>query len=124
MESEVSDWIIPLAREWGHEMRAFKAKLGNIQGTLGRIRDEGPDGAAIRGQGDYIPDIDFPLQVQQFHKAWLDLDYHLNKIIRIDYIERGPAPKKWAKMDMSRSEYYKYRRKALVSIQNELPFYE
>jgi hypothetical protein len=105
-------------------MRKFEAKLGNLQGTLGRIRDEGPDGAAIRGQADYTPDIDFPKEIRRFHQAWLDLDYGHRTVLWLDFVKKMPAVKKFEEMGMSKPKYYRTRREALRAIAMSYRLYE
>ena len=110
------DWVHALAMDWGHWMRRSAAVDTAIQGTLGRIRDEGLDGAAIRSHTDRIPVTDFPLDVARFHRAWKQLDPHLGSIIFLDYRMREPLGKKLEIVRMSKSKYYRTRRKALNNI--------
>ena len=120
----VPEWVRGLAMAWGHEMRKFEAKLKGVSGTLGRIADEGPDGASIRGHGDYVPDVDFPLEVQKFHRAWLDLDLPKRSIIYLDFKTRAPVQGKWEKMGMSKSAYYRARAGALTDLAVSFHLYE
>ena len=119
----VPNWIRSLAESWGHEMRKFEAKLGNVQGTMGRIKEEG-EGASIRSYSDHLPNIDFPEEVQKFHRAWLDLDYQYRNIIVIGFQKRGPAIKKYRKMGMKRWKYYKTLNTALIQIAVDWHLYE
>ena len=113
-----------LAKLWGHEMRKLEAKASSIQGTMGRIREEGPTGAAIKGQRDYVPSIDFPDEVQRFHMAWRDLDFVPKTVIYVHYKQHGKAMKKAAKLGMNKSKYYREIRKALREIASTLFMYE
>ena len=111
------DWVVLLARDWGGEMRRLQKGGKNIRGTLGRVQTLGPNGAAIRGQAEHVPDIDFnDEEVAQFHRAWLDLDGHLNRILALDFIQRKSAPKKWGEMNMGKDAYYRFRKEALIQI--------
>lgn len=97
-------------------MRKAASVDGAIQGTLGRIREEGLDGAAIRSHSDKIPIIDFPLDVAKFHRAWRHLEPHLQGVIFVDYRMREPLPRKLEIMRMKKSKYYRTRRVALDKI--------
>ncbi len=120
----VPNWVRPLAEKWGHEIRKFQSKAGNIQGTMGRIRDEGPDGAAIRGAPDYVPKVDLPRQVNKFHRAWTDLDYHEKDILWLQFVEFGKTKDKWAYMGMNKSKYYRTLNASLEKIARVFHFYE
>lgn len=111
----MSDWIHSLACDWGHWMRKAAAKDGAISGTLGRIMEEGADGAAIRSHGQKIPVTDFPEKsdVGSFHRAWLMLEPHHQCIIFVDYRMREPIKKKFELMGKKKDAYYRARRKAL-----------
>lgn len=112
----MADWIHCLANDWGHWMRRSAAIDSAIQGTLGRIRDEGLDGAAIRAHSDKIPITEFPLDVARFHRAWKQLEPHLNAIIFLDYRMRDPLQRKLRVARVSKSKYYRLRRQALDAI--------
>lgn len=112
----MSDWIHALANEWGHWMRKAAARDGAITGTLGRIRDEGADGAAIRSHGQKIPITDFPVDVSRFHRAWLHQEPQHQAIIFVDYRMREPVAKKFALMHKKKNAYYRARRRALDAI--------
>lgn len=120
----VPEWIRGLANEWGHQMRKFEAKLTNIQGTLGRAVTEGAHGAATGQVGDYVPDIDFPVEVQKFHRAWIDLDIQKRSIIYLDFKTRAPVQSKWEKMGMSKSTYYRARANALIDLATSFHLYD
>ena len=120
----VPSWILGLAEEWGYSMRRFESKLTQISGTLGRIHEEGPVGAAIRGHGDHLPDIDLEPEVQKFHRAWLDLDVRDRKILWIAFKEPGPAKKKYLKMELPKKTYYRYRENALMKVCVDYHLYE
>jgi hypothetical protein len=119
----VPNWIRSLAQAWGHEVRKFEARLGNVQGTLGRIKDEGP-GASIRGHGDYIPYNEFPREVNKFHKAWLDLDYVPRTMIWLHFKKRGKVKKKAKKIGFGKTKYYKELNAALVQIAIDFHLYD
>lgn len=112
----MTDWVHALANEWGHWMRKAAALDGSIQGTLGRIRDEGPDAASIRVHGTRIPCLDFPSDVSRFHKAWLHLEPEYQAIIFVDYRMREAQSKKIQIMRKTKSAYYRLRKKALNSV--------
>jgi len=109
----VTDWVHSLANEWGHWMRKSASRDGALQGTLGRIREEGADGAAIREYGQKVPIMDFPKDVGKFHRAWLRLSDPYQSIIFVDYRVRAGVKEKFDVMHMKRSKYYRVRRKAL-----------
>ena len=112
----VPDWVRGLAQAWGSEVRQFEQRIKSVQGTMGRIREEG-EGAAIRGFGDNIPHVDFPRQVQQFHRAWIDLDFHHKAAIWVQFKETWRRPKKMQTLGKeSTTSYYRAVNKALVAI--------
>ena len=112
----MTDWVHSLANDWGHWMRKSAAIDGSIRGTLGRIREEGLDGASIRAHSDRIPVTDFPLDVARFHRAWKQLEPHLNAIIFLDYRMRDPLRRKLKIARMRKTKYYRLRRSALDKI--------
>ena len=112
----MADWVHSLANDWGHWMRKSAAIDGAIRGTLGRIYEEGADGAAIRSHGSKIPVTDFPLDVARFHRAWIRLEPHLGRIIFIDYRMRDPLKKKLGILRVKKTKYYRLRRLALDKI--------
>jgi glutathione peroxidase-family protein len=97
-------------------MRKSEAKQGAIGGTLGRIREEGLDGAAIRSYGDRIPIIDFPEDVEEFHRAWLKLEPEHKRIVYVDYKLRIPIAKKLELVGKKKDPYYRLRSNALTAI--------
>ena len=110
------DWIHELAREWGHWVRKAEAKQRQISGTLGRIVEEGPDGAAIRSHHDNIPIVDFPEDVAKFHRAWLKLGKDDKLLIEVDYKRRYSVGKKFAAVGKKKDAYYRARSGALASV--------
>lgn len=116
-------WIKGLAEAWGHHMRRFEAQLGPTPGTMGRILDEG-EGAAIRGHGGHTPNVDFPVDVQRFHRAWTDLDFIPRSVIYVHFKKRGPIKKKLAEMEISKSRYYRLLNRALQHLVEHYHLYE
>jgi len=115
----VADWVKYLAQDWGHWMR--KADRQSISGTLGRIREQGLDGAAIRGHVDNIPIIDFPKDVQAFHTAYKRLDPQHQKIIFLDFrIINVPHGEKFKALHLKKDAYYRRRRQALDAVTREM----
>jgi hypothetical protein len=108
----VIDWVHSLGKDWGHWVRRQEAQAGRLQGTLGRIMDEGPDGAAIRSRGTRIPIVDFPEDVRKFHRAWLNLERQYQMIIWVDYRMRVPVQRKFELMNRKKNAYYRLRDKA------------
>jgi hypothetical protein len=106
------DWVHSLAKDWGHWVRKSEAMGGQLQGTMGRIMEEGLDGAAIRSHGQRIPILDFPKDVGRFHRAWLQLDRHHQMIIWVDYKMRKSVQEKLALMNKKKTAYYKLRNDA------------
>ena len=101
-------------------MRKAEAKHGQIQGTLGRIRDEGSVGAAIRSVSNHVPVLDFPEDVAEFHHAWLRLDRDYKNIIFVDYRLRLPVSDKFELMNKKKDAYYRLRSKAHSMISYEM----
>lgn len=114
------DWVHSLACDWGHWVRKSEAKQGVIKGTLGRILEEGLDGAAIRSHGQQIPILDFPEDVATFHRAWLRLDRPYQLIIWVDYRLRRKSAEKFALMNKKKNAYYRLRGKAHSMISYEM----
>ena len=114
------DWVHSLGNNWGHWMRKAEAKQGQIQGTLGRIKEEG-EGASIRTHGSTIPIVDFPEEVAAFHRAWLSLIDRYQRIIWIDYKQRLSAKEKFREMDIKKDAYYRLRNDALTAVVTKLP---
>ena len=114
----MTDWVNDLANDWGHWMRKSAAVDGSIRGTLGRIREEGLDGAAIRPHYDKIPILDWPPDVSRFHRAWKALAAHprLQGVIFVDYRMREPLKTKLDIMRLKKSGYYKLRGQALDKV--------
>ena len=120
----VPEWVKGLARNWGREVRRFEKQIEGIQGTMGRIMEEGPDGAAIRSYRDTVPVSDFSRDVQTFHRAWLDLKPELKAIIWLDFKVRGKTIKKMKDADMPKTTYYRTRREALTLIARDFHLYQ
>ena len=120
----IPDWVKGLAEMWGQHVRRFEAKLGNIQGTMGRIREEGPEGAAIRSHYDRLPYQEFPREVRTFHRAWMDLKPHQQAIVWLSYKEPGAQKKKIKKAGISKSAYYRRRAEALNKIAINFHLYQ
>jgi hypothetical protein len=125
------DWVKSLAVAWGREVRRFNKRAQGVSGTMGRIYEEGPDGAAIRSyrpddiQG--MPKIDFPREINKFHRAWIDLDYELKSILVVDFVvpnRRGKKHKKWGALEVSKDAYYRRRNRALTKIAMDFHLYE
>lgn len=118
------DWVKGLAELWGQNVRRFEARLGSIQGTMGRIREEGPEGAAIRSYHDHLPYTEFPREVRIFHRAYMDLKPHLKAVLWVSYKVPGPLKKKIKKMGVSRSAFYRRRAEALNKIAANFYLYQ
>jgi hypothetical protein len=110
------DWVHALAIEWGHWLRKAEARQSSIQGTLGRVRDEGPVAAAIRSKSDRIPCVDFPQRVNAFHRAWLSSPEEYRDILWLDYKRRLPAKEKIRISGLKKHTYYRKRAKAQAEI--------
>ena len=118
------EWVKQLAFEWGHQMRKFHSKATSIQGTMARIREEGPVAAAIRGKSDYTPYIaDFPEEVGAFHRAWCNLDHQDRHVLWIDYVERLSLKDKLSETGLKRGTYYAIRAKAMEHIGTHFHLY-
>jgi len=114
------DWVHSMGHDWGHWMRKAEAKQGQIQGTMGRIAEEGLDGAAIKSHGQKLPIIDFPEDIAEFHRAWLRLDREDHLLFWVDYKLRPGVPKKFFMMNKKRTAYYRLRDRAHSAISYEM----
>ncbi len=117
------DWVHSMGRDWGHWMRKAEAKQGQIQGTLGRIHEEGLDGAAIKSHGTKIPIVDFPEDIAEFHRGWLKLDREYHLMIWVDYKLRAKIKEKFVLMNKKKGAYYRCRSKAHDAISYEMAVY-
>lgn len=121
----VPSWIEGTAVEWAKEMRRFEKKLGNIQGTLGRIHEEGPVGASIRQVNDNIPNVIFyDHEVRKFHLVWLDLDVQERNHIWVHFKEFGKIKDKVAKLETNNRMYYRMLRNTLNQMAQSFHFYD
>jgi len=114
------DWVHSMGNDWGHWVRKAEAKQGQIQGTLGRIKDEGLDGAAIKSHGYNIPVVDFPEDISEFHRAWLRLDREFQLLIWVDYKLRKSIKKKFALLNKKKTAYYLLRDHAHAAISYQM----
>lgn len=114
------NWIDELANQWGHWMRKSESIGGNVHGSLGRIMDEGLDGAAIREYGQKIPVVDFPKDVKKFHRGWLALEPHYQNLVFVDYRIRAKVTDKFDVMNLKKNAYYRRRGQALEKIKEHM----
>jgi len=119
----MTDWVHALARDWGCWIRRTEAEASLVKGTLGRIAEEGPEGAAIRGAyaaGRNIPITDVPSEVARFHRIWLTLATDLRNVLYVDYKLRTPVARKYRGLGLSKNKYYKLRTRALIEVERQL----
>ena len=110
------DWVNAMGQDWGHWVRKAEAKHGQVIGTLGRIMDEGLNGAAIRAHGWKIPCVDFPEDIAEFHRAWLQADRDIQSILWVHYKLRKGIAAKMTLMDKKKNAYYRALHKAQATI--------
>jgi len=121
----VPEWIHGTAEVWAREVRGFEKRIRGIKGTMGRIRDEGPVGAAIRGYGDHIPKVDFrDEEVRKFHRAWLDLDVRPREHIWVHFKEFGSIKSKVKALETNNRSYYDTIRQTLCKMAVEFHLYD
>jgi len=121
----VPEWIHGTAEAWAREVRRFEKKIKNIKGTMGRIREEGPVGASIRGGTDFVPDVDFKdEEVKKFHRAWLDLDVNPRHHVWIHFKEFGAIREKVQALDTNSKSYYDTIRHTLCKMAAEFHLYD
>lgn len=106
------DWVDDLGKDWGRYLRRnptgdMKFDSGYPKNSvMGRIREEGTVGAAIRTHMQILPIRDMPKDVLEFHRAWQVLD---SKPKRISYVHYGVVSNVDAKcefMGLNKSTYY------------------
>ena len=115
------DWVDSMGTDWGHWMRKAEAKQGQIQGTLGRIAEEGLDGAAIKSHGSKIPVVDFPEDIAEFHRAWLRLDRGFHLMLWVHYkLRHRDVRKKFRLMNKKKNAYYLFLGKVHSAISYEM----
>lgn len=121
----VPPWIDTTAGDWGREMRRFEKRITAVQGTMGRIREEGPVGAAIREFRDHLPKIDFmDDQVAKFHMAWIDLDTKERAYVWVHFKEHGKVKDKLKRLDTKINDYYDTLRMTLCRISADWHCYD
>ncbi len=113
------DWVHSLGGDWGYWMRKAERKLGQVQGTMARIKELG-EGAAIKSHGSKIPIVDFPEDIAEFHRAWLRLGTDHKMMIWVDYKLRKPIKMKFELMHKKKWAYYQFRDEAHSAISYEM----
>ncbi len=118
----MTDWIHALALEWGHWMRRLEAEGSLVRGTLGRIMEQGPEGAAIHTEygSRPLPVRDMPKRVQAFHHAWLSLEDRYRAVLWAEYKLRMKIRRKCQACGLTRSNYYRERARARQIIGQKL----
>ena len=119
----IPEWAKGLARNWGAELRRFERDIEGLQGTMGRIHEEGPVGAAIRSYREDIPYHEFTHPVKTFHRAWIDLKPELKAIIWLDFKMPGKTKAKIKKSGLPQATYYRKRAEALNIIVRDFHLY-
>ncbi len=113
----MTNWVHELGREWGHWLRKADALAGKVDGTLGRIYEEGPAAAAIRtGNRSKVLAIEFPKEVDRFHRAWLKMPNDSAELLLVEYKLRIPAREKWRLVGKKKGAYYRARSAAQIYI--------
>ena len=120
----VAEWVKGLARQWGTEVRRLEREIDGLQGTMGRIHEEGPVAASIRSYNDSLPYREFSRDVSIFHRAWIDLKPELKAVIWLDFKEGGAPKRKVSRSGLSKSAYYRKRTQALELISRDFHLYQ
>lgn len=118
----MTDWVHHLAAEWGHWLRRLEAEGSLVQGTLGRIFEQGPVAAAIHTayNSQLIPIREMPKRVAQFHSAWLTLDEAHQVLLFVEYKLRLGVKKKFRICNLKKDAYYRARAKAKLLIAEKI----
>jgi hypothetical protein len=120
----VPEWIQGNAEVWGHEIRKFVKRAGNVQGTCGRIAEEGV-GAAIRSFNNEPPNVGFnDLETTKFNRAYLDLDTQPRHVLWVHFVEYGTARDKFEFVGVKRQKYYEILRDTLCKMAAEFHLYD
>ena len=120
----VPEWIQGNAEVWAHEVRKFISKAGSVQGTMGRIADEGV-GAAIRSFNNNPPAVDFrDLETTKFNRAYLDLDTQPRHVLWVHFVEFGSAREKQEFVGLKKTKYYEMLRDTLCKMATDFHLYD
>jgi hypothetical protein len=99
-------WVNALGKEWGRWRKRNEPQWATIS-LLGRIRDEGLTGAAIKQHGQRIPVKFMPPEIAQFHRAWLTLAESQRIVCEVNYHPGGSAKIKARTLSMSTATLYR-----------------
>lgn len=100
------DWIDDLGNDWGRYLRKTVKNGYPETSIMGRIREEGSVGAAIRTFVQVIPIQDIPADVLVFHRAWNVTKSRYKKLIFVRYVPICPTEEKLIELGLTERTYY------------------
>ncbi len=115
MISGILEEIKDAARAWSKYRRRGLRAWPSLS-MLGKIRELGPDGAAIRGRTTKIPIFDVSQEVSVFDKVLKEQTESDREIIELMYVQHGKPEKKAKKMECSVATLYNKKNDVLVNM--------
>lgn len=114
----MADWIVKLAEDWGAWMKWFEDGP-SIEGTMGRVYEEGGWGAASQPvAGHKILAKDMPRRVHEFHMEWLMLPDLQRQAVKLYFAKRGTSKHKI--MRVPRRTFYNLKNSGLDRLRGSL----
>ena len=116
------DWIDDLGKDWGRYLRRNPTGPDNSDSgfpatsVMGRIREEGSVGAAIRSHVQVIPVRDMPADILEFHRAWAVLKQNHKKIVYVRYAVVCPLYEKMEFLELKKRTFYSRLERAHLHI--------
>ena len=107
----VTGWVHPLLKKWADVIRRPDSGFPPIS-MMGRIREQGMVGAAIRGESDGIPVRDIPRDVYLVNRIIKGMPYDMRIVVEARYLYRGSDKHKAQALHLTRHRYYTWLGKA------------
>ena len=123
-------WIDDIGKDWGRYLRRNPTGPDHVDSgypstsVMGRIREEGSVGAAIRSHIQVIPVKDMPSDLLEFHRAWDVLQPRYKRVVYVQYVAVCPLYEKLEFLDLKKTTFYQCLSKAqaelwsLMEVQN------
>jgi hypothetical protein len=99
------DWLHDLGKDWGREVRRRPNGWPKVS-LMGRIKEFGSVGAAIRTHEQVIPINDMPIDVLEWHTAWTGLEPRPKQTLYVFYVLLGSPSDKAQLLSVSKSTLY------------------
>ncbi len=99
-------WVNECGKAWGRYLRYAPSGWATVS-VMGRIKEYGPTGAAIRSHTDRIPIHSAPQDALVFNRAWQKLDGGLQESVFVFYFFTDKAKAKAKYLDISVASLYR-----------------